>query len=105
MHNFFIDDSEGDTRIVARTECSLVRGGKLAFPDGHLVQLLEVSGVRLIDLRLLVRLPLIYDLLCGLASAKLWLAIGKGVVGQPASARLRFTYAVFDEKNIGLLAK
>lgn len=56
-----INDTEGDPGVVALAETAKLGRGKLLFLDRHLVELFEVTGVRLVDCRGLVRMPFVDD--------------------------------------------
>ena len=56
-----VDDTEGNSCVVALAEAGELRRSKLLFSDRHLVKFLEVTGVRLVDCRGLVRMPFVDD--------------------------------------------
>jgi hypothetical protein len=61
LNGAFVDDTEGDPCVVALAEVAELGRSKLLFLDRHLVELLKVTGVRLVDSRGLVRMPFVDD--------------------------------------------
>ena len=56
-----INDTEGNPGVVTLSETAKLGRSKLLFLDRHLVELFEVTGVRLVDCRGLVRMPFVDD--------------------------------------------
>lgn len=105
-HGLVSNEAEGNSSVVRGSEFVLVTGVNRARLEGHLVQLLEVTGVMMSLLRALVKLPLLGDILGGFTVGKqLWLSVDEGVLWESTSSWLRFANVVLHKETVGLLAK